>query len=48
LRTSSRASSTRHEPREKAVQLEPNNDLIRQSYDSFREIYDRQNRRQGR
>jgi Flp pilus assembly protein TadD len=33
---------------EKASQLEPNNNFIRQNYDLFREIYDRQNRRQGR
>jgi Flp pilus assembly protein TadD len=30
---------------EKALQLEPNNNFIRQNYDLFREIYDRQNRR---
>ena len=33
---------------EKALQLEPNNNLIRQNYDLFREIYDRQNRRRDR
>jgi len=33
---------------EKAMELEPNNNLIRNNYDSFREIYDRQNRRRGR
>ena len=33
---------------EKALQLEPNNNFIRQNYDLFREIYDRQNRRRGR
>jgi len=33
---------------EKASQLDPNNNFIRQNYDLFREIYDRQNRRQGR
>ena len=29
---------------EKALQLDPNNNFIRQNYDLFREIYDRQNR----
>ena len=33
---------------EKAIQLEPNNNFIRQNYDLFREIYDRQNRRRDR
>jgi Tfp pilus assembly protein PilF len=33
---------------EKALQLEPNNNFIRQNYDLFREIYDRQNRRRDR
>ena len=33
---------------EKALQLEPNNNFIRQNYDLFREIYDRQNRRLDR
>ena len=33
---------------EKAVQLDPNNNYIRQNYDLFREIYDRQNRRRDR
>jgi Tfp pilus assembly protein PilF len=33
---------------EKACQLEPNNNFIRQNYDLFREIYDRQNRRRDR
>jgi Flp pilus assembly protein TadD len=32
---------------EKALQLEPNNTFIRNNYDLFREIYDRQNRRRG-
>ena len=30
---------------EKALELEPNNTFIRNNYDQFREIYDRQNRR---
>ncbi len=30
---------------ERALKLEPNNSYIRQNYDLFREIYDRQNRR---
>jgi Flp pilus assembly protein TadD len=33
---------------EKALQLDPNNNFIRQNYDLFREIYDRQNRRRDR
>ena len=33
---------------EKAMALEPNNNFIRQNYDLFREIYDRQNRRRDR
>jgi Flp pilus assembly protein TadD len=33
---------------EKAIQLEPNNNFIRQNYDLFREIYDRQNSRRDR
>ena len=33
---------------EKALTLDPNNNFIRQNYDLFREIYDRQNRRRGR
>jgi Flp pilus assembly protein TadD len=33
---------------EKAVALEPNNNFIRNNYDLFREIYDRQNRRRSR
>ena len=33
---------------EKAVNLDPKNLLIRQNYDLFREIYDRQNRRRDR
>jgi Flp pilus assembly protein TadD len=33
---------------EKALTLEPNNNFIRQNYDLFREIYDRQNRRRDR
>ncbi len=33
---------------EKAMGLEPNNNFIRQNYDLFREIYDRQNRRRDR
>ena len=32
----------------KAIQLEPNNQLIRQNYDLFREIYDRTKRRRDR
>ncbi len=40
-----------HEAREayeKAIALEPNNNFIRNNYDMFREIYDRQNRRRDR
>ena len=40
-----------HEAREayeKALALEPNNNFIRNNYDMFREIYDRQNRRRDR
>jgi len=33
---------------EKAIGLDPNNNFIRQNYDLFREIYDRQNRRRDR
>ena len=33
---------------EKAIELEPNNNFIRQNYDLFREIYDRQNSRRDR
>lgn len=33
---------------EKAMELEPNNNFIRNNYDSFREIYDRQNRRRDK
>jgi Flp pilus assembly protein TadD len=33
---------------EKALSLEPNNTFIRNNYDLFREIYDRQNRRRDR
>ena len=33
---------------EKALVLEPNNTFIRNNYDLFREIYDRQNRRRDR
>jgi tetratricopeptide (TPR) repeat protein len=33
---------------EKAIELEPKNNYIRQNYDLFREIYDRQNRRRDR
>jgi Flp pilus assembly protein TadD len=33
---------------ERALQLDPNNTFIRNNYDLFREIYDRQNRRRGR
>jgi tetratricopeptide (TPR) repeat protein len=33
---------------EKALELEPNNNFIRNNYDLFREIYDRQNRRRDR
>ena len=33
---------------EKAISLEPNNNFIRNNYDLFREIYDRQNRRRSR
>jgi Flp pilus assembly protein TadD len=31
-----------------ALKIEPNNEYIRQNYDAFREIYDRQNRRRDR
>lgn len=33
---------------EKALEVEPNNSYIRNNYDLFREIYDRQNRRRDR
>ena len=33
---------------EKALELDPKNAFIRQNYDQFREIYDRQNRRRVR
>jgi Flp pilus assembly protein TadD len=33
---------------EKALALEPNNTFIRNNYDLFREIYDRQNRRRDK
>ncbi len=33
---------------EKALELEPKNTFIRNNYDQFREIYDRQNRRRDR
>ena len=33
---------------EKALELEPNNQFVRNNYDLFREIYDRQNRRRDR
>jgi Flp pilus assembly protein TadD len=33
---------------EKAMALEPDNNFIRTNYDTFREIYDRQNRRRGK
>ena len=33
---------------EKAMELEPKNNFIRNNYDQFREIYDRQNRRRDR
>ena len=33
---------------EEAIKLEPNNSFIRNNYDLFREIYDRQNRRRAR
>jgi Flp pilus assembly protein TadD len=33
---------------EKALRLEPDNTFIRNNYDQFREIYDRQNRRRER
>jgi len=33
---------------EKALELEPNNQLIRQNYDLFKEINDRTNRKDGR
>jgi Flp pilus assembly protein TadD len=32
---------------EKALELEPSNNFIRNNYDQFREIYDRQNRRRA-
>lgn len=33
---------------EKALELEPGNNFIRNNYDQFREIYDRQNRRRDK
>lgn len=33
---------------EKALSIDPNNNFIRNNYDLFREIYDRQNRRRDR
>jgi len=33
---------------ESAIELDPKNAMIRQNYDLFREIYDRQNRRRDR
>ena len=33
---------------EKAMEIEPGNTFIRQNYDLFREIYDRQNRRRDK
>jgi len=33
---------------ERALELEPKNEYIRGNYESFREIYDRQNRARGR
>ncbi len=33
---------------EKALKIDPNNNYIRQNYELFREIYDRQNRRRDR
>ena len=33
---------------EKALEVDPNNSYIRNNYDLFREIYDRQNRRRDR
>jgi Flp pilus assembly protein TadD len=33
---------------ERALELDPNNQFIRNNYDLFREIYDRQNRRRDR
>lgn len=33
---------------EKALEVDPNNTYIRNNYDQFREIYDRQNRRRDR
>jgi Flp pilus assembly protein TadD len=33
---------------EKAIEVDPNNTYIRNNYDLFREIYDRQNRRRDR
>jgi Flp pilus assembly protein TadD len=33
---------------EKAIEVEPSNTYIRNNYDLFREIYDRQNRRRDR
>jgi Flp pilus assembly protein TadD len=32
---------------EKAIKLEPNNQMVRQNYDLFREIYDRAKKRNG-
>ena len=47
--TSSSVSSTdARDAYEKAIALEPNNNFIRNNYDLFREIYDRQNRRRAR
>ena len=42
------ASTTRGKAYEKALEVEPNNTYIRNNYDLFREIYDRQNRRRDR
>jgi Flp pilus assembly protein TadD len=33
---------------DKAMELQPDNQLIKQNYDMFREIYDRQNRRRDK
>ena len=33
---------------EKAIELDPKNTMIKENYDKFREIYDRQNRRRDR
>jgi Flp pilus assembly protein TadD len=33
---------------DKALKIDPNNEYIRQNYDAFREIYDRQNRRRDK